>query len=59
MPIYSFKPKRYSDNMLVKVCIRCGKTFEFKRITKKYCSNTCRTYAALERKYGGKKEEGK
>lgn len=42
--------------MLIKTCLYCGRKFEAKRKTKKYCSDKCRVYAnnaILELKKGG------
>jgi hypothetical protein len=31
-------------------CLRCAASFEYKRCSKKYCSDSCKQFAYLERK---------
>lgn len=33
-----------------KRCLRCAASFEYKRCSKKYCSDSCKQFAYLERK---------
>lgn len=33
-----------------KICLRCAAWFEYKRCSKKYCSDSCKQIAYLERK---------
>lgn len=33
-----------------KRCLRCASSFEYKRCSKKYCSDSCKQFAYMERK---------
>lgn len=39
-----------------KRCLRCAASFEYTRCTKKYCSDSCKQIAYLERKSADKTE---
>lgn len=38
------------NHLAGKRCFRCAALFEYKRCSKKYCSDSCKQFAYLERK---------
>ena len=45
-------------HLRAKRCLRCAASFEYSRCTKKYCSDSCKQIAYIERKCADKTELG-